>query len=270
MTATQTKRMGLSLLVVAGLALPALGATGVDEVLAFVESKVKDLNSWSADVSIAMPMPTMQNAEGGGGSMVQTGTVSAKKPNLIRMTLQMSMGEMSMGTLVVNDGTTIWTEQNMNGRPMMVMKMSVASAMAQAGSQAGGNFQWDEFLQADKLKAQFDIKDLGQETIGNARAYVLEMTPRNAPPSVAGAPAGMTPGPMRIAFDTQTGMPVKMDLFSSQGATMAAMTYTNYRLNPNLSDSLFQYAPPPNVKVMDMSGGMPPQGGDEAPAPQQQ
>jgi len=243
------KRMSAGLVVTVCAAL--LGSAGAqtlstsDEILAFCEAKTKTITSWTANMKM-----TMRVAPQSPSTVTQEGTISAKKPNRIRVKLSMPMGGQAMDILTVHDGQFLWTEQSVDGQVLMVIKATQEDIEKAGGNVSGTtSLDWDELMKADKVKERYHVKSLSMQTVGGSPCYVLELRPKQAPEGKS----AFTASSMRIYADAGTGLPMKIESFTSDGTLMGTMEYTNYKINPTLADHLFTYSPAPGVQVMDMS-----------------
>ena len=216
-----------------------------DEILAFCEAKTKTITSWTADMKM-----TTRAAAQSPAMITQSGAISAKKPNKMRMKLAIPMGEQKIDVLTVHDGQFLWTEQSVNGQVVMVIKATQEELKETGGNVSGtASLDWDELMNADKVKERYHVKSLGMKAVAGSPCYALELRPKNPPTDNAGS----APSPRRIYMDMGTGLPLKIESFTNDGSIMGMIEYTNYKINPALADSLFSYSPAPGVQVLNMS-----------------
>ena len=89
---------------------------------------------------------------------------------------------------------------------------------------------------------------VGQEEVAGRQAYVLSMGPTTCPSAAA---ADMN-GPVTLWLDKQTFFVLKTVLRNTADTqVMQTRQVTSIRYNPELSDALFAFIPPPGARVLD-------------------
>lgn len=237
---------------VLALAVAAIPAEkSVDEVLAFIEEKFNAFDTMTADYTMKMDTDALK--------MTQHGKIFTRKPDLMRLELDMDMGQSKITTLMVNDGTTMWVEQRVAGRIMTVMKMDaqVIKQLQQQNPMGSMSVGTDAFAKADEIKELFDVTSLGMDRIGRRDVHVLQLVMKEDVAAKASARIGAVPPEMidvfRIFVDAETGVLRSLKILDKQGSPFADMTFSNYKLNPEINPARFAYAPPEGVNAVDIT-----------------
>jgi len=244
--------LGVTLVMSWAVAAPVSAAT-TEEVLAKLTKQRGEVKTFEFD------MKTIMKGEQAGtstGHMAMQVVMKDGKPAgaLMNVKQQMTMGEMTHDTLMVNDGEFLWMETKApsSGR-VMVMKYKPDTGANKNDPQ--------EFTD------QYDLKLVGEEDFDGQKCWVLEGTPKAK--SAAPAARGMGRGSMGMGMQAEEPGKIRMsvgqkDLFvrryifySKSGKEISETQMTNVRLNGKLDPALFKYTPPKGAMVMDMTKGMP-------------
>ncbi|MGE3180316.1 MAG: outer membrane lipoprotein carrier protein LolA [Phycisphaerae bacterium] len=132
--------------------------------------------------------------------------------------------------LMISDGEFTYSLSDING-------VKTASKAAQG--------DWDQ-MPFTGYREQYTIKQLPDEKVDGAAAWVFEMTPKENVGAMAGSK-------MVISFHQESGMPIKTVSYNAEGKPQLTMTMTDIKLNDNISADRFVFKAPPGVEVMDYS-----------------
>ena len=157
-------------------------------------------------------------------------------------------GQVSMSILIVNDGTTMWTEMDnpaLGGR--QVTKVSLEALEQASGAAMGMNLSsMDPVAQLEALSRTMDFEVL--ERAGG------KVTLKGRVTDEARAEMGMLAGSDVDAFifviDEETGFPTEVRADGEN--PFLSMRFSNLEFVDALADELFEYSPPEGTPVMDL------------------
>jgi outer membrane lipoprotein-sorting protein len=109
-------------------------------------------------------------------------------------------------------------------------------------------------------KAAYDIELLPDETIDGAAVYVFKLTPK--------AGSGGEGSAIQY-FRKDCGYPVKIVHFDAAGKPLMTASYTDIKLDEEISPDRFVFTPPEGVEVIDLTEAMAAQASVPASAPAQ-
>jgi len=219
-----------------------------DEILKNIESKTRNIRSYTADMTITVEMM--------GQEMITEGEIIFKKPEKMRMEMSSNMFPQSK-MMVISDGQTMWTYMPaMN----MVQKMDLArmkkelsefyrieDILEQQTKQSG------DMLNPLKGFNRDSIKFVGIEQTAQGKTYTLEVDFPEKMLDTRAQQWGFTPSKAKFWILEDNGVAVKMDIYTQTGNKMMSQEYKNIKLNPKISDSMFVFSPPEGAQVMDMT-----------------
>lgn len=235
---------------VAGLALglaltTALAAdNGFDEAVAAIGAKAAQVRSYQADLSVNISMM--------GQTMVSTGRMVFRSPDLSYTEMETDVGAMKMKQIMVSDGKWMWVHQPaMN----MIMKIDMARVAAETkgarppGVANAGNTDLTKPLQ---MLDPATAKLLRTETLDGVQAYVFEGTP---PQGVARMQGPFMPARVQVWVGVADGLTRKVAMLDKEGKEAMTQTFSNLVINKDYPDAQFRFTPPPGAQVMDMTEG---------------
>ena len=234
-------RTVLSTLIVIALACaPSAQAAQAPAAKTPVKASAKaqsDVQSWQADLTMKMNVQ--------GQSVDVTGTICAKKPNRTR--IEMSLSTMPQAKQVVySDGKTVWVYlPEMN----IATKIDASKARSALGMGAQGDLAGISNPLAGFPKDS--IKALPDETLDKEACKVYDCKP----PVALGGKLPFMPAKIKIWVSKKTNMMVGQDMVGADGNVMMFIRLSNIKVNPELADSVFAFAPPKDAKVSDMTEG---------------
>ncbi len=234
-----------------------------DEILASSVKKSSSIESWTADIKASMAMMSMEIS----------GEI-AFKGGRFRSEMDMNVMGQATSVLVVGDKSgTVWTESNIMGQKM-VMKYEAAQMEAMSGQFGGGmpGMGNGTFSQnpAETLSGLGEMYDLTLKGSGEASGVaVWQLTGKirtdaagvfdTADPTGEMAAMGFSMDAIAVEIGKDDGMMRSMTFGPSEGDPFMTLAYDNLRIDPEISDAMFQYTPPEGTQVMDlgemMSGG---------------
>lgn len=217
-----------------------------EQRLAEIASKAEDINSYR--VTMTMEMEAM------GQTMTTEQQIAFKKPDKMRMTMKMNMmGGMTQE--IYSSGDTTWTYMPMMG---MVMKMDMKKFKG-AGRDHPGMAGSGDIVNLFKHIPEDRIEYIEDKVTDEGLVYVFEANmdfKDKVPPEASGNPMlAMLPKEMVYWISADTGLPVKMIMIGKEGNTMMEQTYSDFEINPEIDDSIFEFTPPEGAQVMDMTEG---------------
>lgn len=109
----------------------------------------------------------------------------------------------------------------------------------------------------DNLHKDYNLKLLADETVDGKSTWVIEATPKTAPP--AGSIATLL-----NYFDKDTGVGIRTVGKDSDGKTILTSLTTDIKLNPTLSADRFVFKAPEGVQVIDVSQSQTPPPADDS------
>ena len=137
------------------------------------------------------------------------------------------------GTIVVSNGKTMWTydpQQN----SVMVMEMP--------------DIDRDQEIDYGNLIAQFlnesDVSFSGIEKIEGRNTFIMDLEPKEEVPS-----AGPFTGNIKVWVDEETWMPLKYDMYDTDGNVIISAELRDLKVNSGISDEVFEFEIPEGAEV---------------------
>jgi outer membrane lipoprotein carrier protein len=217
--------------------------TATRQKLADIESKMQDIKSYKVTMKMEMQMM--------GQTMTTDGKIAFKKPDKMRMTTTTSMMPGATQEMY-SSGDIMWTYM-----PMMRMatKMDMKKLKAAGQNQSGIGANAD-ITNPFKGIPEDKVNYVEEKDTDEGRAYVFEAYPDLGGKMPPGAPEHqMLPKKMVMWISADTGLPVKIIMIGENGNTMMEQDYSDFQINPEIDDSVFEFTPPEGVQVMDMTEG---------------
>lgn len=143
----------------------------------------------------------------------------------------------------IYDGEYTWSLNEMMGQKM-AQKMKASSA----------DLMPESMLKT--VRENHDLKLLPSEKVEGHDTWLLEATPK----AQSGGTEG---GRIHMFFDKNTGLIVKQVVFDPSGKPMSTTTFTDMKVNGNISPDRFVFKAPEGVEVMDMTAAEQPGGNPE-------
>ena len=213
----------------------------------------KLLNMYDAPFSANYGMSMSMNQGGMTMSMDGTGSMTYRDETHMVMNMELNMTMpgtdqgMAMNVRTVSDGTTSWTEMD---NPMMgkqVIKMDIARAKEMSGQGVNANAGSSPIEQLRTLQAYYDFTVAGKSGGSVTLAGTIK---DDAPASIKqGGPMVET---MTVVLNESNGQLQRFEL-GPAGDPAMVMTMNDYRVlsASDVPDSMFDYAPPAGVTVID-------------------
>jgi outer membrane lipoprotein-sorting protein len=212
--------------------------------LAQIEQKIisaaEEVKSCQADMTMLTTMDTpgmTMKSQGKGRFEFQLKDGKKLSRTELKMTTTTTAAgqenRMESGTLAISDGEYSWVLADQMGQKM-VMKRKLDAAQAGVASKA----------MFDALREDFTLKLLDDAKCDGRQAYVIEATPKQP---------GAT-GKQLYFFDKDSGMLLKMEVFTPEGKLLSSTTMTNYKVNEPIDPKRFVFTVPDGVTVMDQTG----------------
>lgn len=220
----------LMLVLTLALVFSPLSAETPGELLDRLEKKSAALKSWEMTTEMTMKSEYIE--------MSSKSTMIAKRidEKSIKMfmdstsnsKMQGMPGEQKISGKMVSDGTVMWSESDAMGQKT-VMKTKAQGDMT-------GNDALKDLLKGNNAVVK------GKETINGQECSVIELS------SDAGGETTTT----TMWLSEKTGMMVKSETKGKSAGTTTLLV-TDFKENPSIDDSKFNYTPPAGVEVVDMT-----------------
>ena len=222
--------------------------TATQQLLDEIAGKSESITSYTADIKMETSMM--------GQPVTTEGNMSFKQPDKMHMkTTTNMMGGMQE---IFSSGGIVYTYM-----PMMKMATRMDMGRLKTGGQMPAGMS--DCTNSAKPFAGFpqdDLKYIETKETDGGKVYVFEARPYyDAKSELAGQMSQDMPTPDmfgdRIVFwvNAETGLLSKMTVFAENGAVMLEQTHSNIRINVPIDDSEFEFTPPKDVQVMDMTEG---------------
>jgi outer membrane lipoprotein-sorting protein len=206
--------------------------------LAEIERKAKVIESYK--------VVTKVETEVLGKPLTTKEEISFKRPGKVRMTTKAK--EMIIETY--STGDILWTYRPTQRIATRVNLRKVKSAKKDHEIVA---------RQADITKP-FDglpkdvIKYIESKETDEGEVYIFEARPDSAGQTPGGAARRqMLPEKVIVWISSETGLPTKTIKIGKSGATMMEKTYSDFQINPVIDDSEFEFTPPADAQVYDLT-----------------
>lgn len=242
----KTRVVSVAMFLILGSALT--WADTIESVEKAIIEKVAKHEGWQAKTVMKQNIESpMMKMDGDGESTFECTKRDGKwlyrmeAKNRTNMVMQGQEQKQTSNLLTVFDGTNVYTLTESDGQKMaMKMKADETSPII-------------DKAYFDALRKDHDLKLLPDESVDGKKCWVIEATPKQAPPP--GMPAALTSW-----HDQDTGLNIKAVGKDSTGKTVMTMTTTDIKLNPKLPPERFVFKAPEGVPVVDMTaagGGVP-------------
>lgn len=222
-----------------------------EQRLAEIKSKAETVNSYRVNMTMEMDMM--------GQAMTTETKMAFKKPDKFYM--KSEMGIMGGATQEVYfTGDIMWTYMSMTNMAMKMdmkkFKDAAGPDMPGMGGMAGNRGITDPFMGHSEDMIEY-IEEI--DTI-EGPAYVFEINMENfmenlgdkMPPGASGF-MNFLPKEMVVWISADTGLTIKTIMIGKNGATMMEQTYSDFEINPEIDDSIFEFTPPEDAQIMDMT-----------------
>ena len=162
---------------------------------------------------------------------------------------------MELDLLTVSDGEILWTEIDMAGMGLQVMKISVEEAEKLAESQAGAGFagnpaSMDPVAQLEMLTSILDF-EVVEESGG--RVTLRGKNASGSPESLGGL-GTLGVDTFDLVIDARTGFPIEIRAGDPEPVIRMELENLRQVSRDALPDGIFVYEPPEGVTVTDLAG----------------
>lgn len=237
-------RVSLAILAVFLFASPSFAQTDkTRKALDELASKTAGITTYKVDMKSKSQM--------GGQTVTAQGSMEFKQPNMIHTTTTANvMGGMKQETYLKDN--ILWTYMPDRGE---AAKVDMAKLRAEAPKEEAS------MMEVPNLARPFDafpkdaVNFTGKKRVGVREAYVFEVSLSTfAPPQGEQQPPPQEmPKKMVFWLSADTGLPFKVTMISGSGSTLMEQTYSNYKTNVPIPDSVFEFRPPQGVQTRDMT-----------------
>lgn len=211
------------------------------ERLAEIRSKAEGVTSYRVNMTMEMDMM--------GQTMTTEGQMAFKKPDKFYTKTETNMmGGMTQE--MYSSGNIMWTYMPATKTATKMDMTKFIAAGQDTSGMAGSAGITDPFkgLSEDMIKYIEEI-----DTI-EGRAYVFEIHMDLGDQMPQDAPGfQLIPKEMSVWISADTGLPIKTIMIGENGATMMEQSYSDFEINPEIDDSVFEFTPPEGVQIMDMT-----------------
>ena len=237
------KVLRISLAIMFALALAGSALAQPDaktqQMMDEISEKTEKIDSCKVDMKIETQMM--------GQMMVTDGKMTFKRPKKMHMVTS----AMGMNQEIFTKGNIVWTY-------MPAMKMATKidlSKVQQAMPEQPGMGMGSDISQPFKGFPADKIRFIETRTEGDVKVHVFEASPSMPGQAPPGHPSQMLPKRIRLMISADNGLPHKMQMLADDGSIMMQQTYSNIKINIPVDDSEFDFVPPEDVQVMDMTQG---------------
>lgn len=251
----------------ATLLLASVSASGqnLDEFKKRIAEKQAAWDTYSADVTSRWNLGTM--------SLILRGTEHGKGAMRVSTTAWDIFNMKLRNRTVIDAAGVQWRETDMMGEQSVVKSAAGSEAPDDSIGMVMGSMFGAEPIDprtiVTGLETGYDMTSLGEETLEGTEVFVIggqlhedetekltEMmndAPEEFGPA-AGFVRGMISGFMQVRayIGVADGFPRKVEFLTQDGAATITQTFTNIKINEPIDDSLFVYAPPDGVEVVDL------------------
>ncbi|MCL4425145.1 MAG: hypothetical protein M1299_07745 [Firmicutes bacterium] len=219
--------LGLMLLTLAGC-----GRSAGRDVRREIEEKGKKVRDYQVMVEMRL--------NHGGLSASQTTKQWYLKPNSYRVEV-LSPAE-ARGQLSLFDGKTFWF-YNEREKVATVLENQKARGLLPGQEYLMDSLQ-EEVLTGSKSEYQ------GETVLEGKPAYLFKL-PGLGDSNEGGKAAPLSGSFRKIWISRDSGLPLHLEGYQSQGALVFTVNYSQLRVNQGLSSDLFTFRPPPGVRVIE-------------------
>lgn len=243
-------RKGIAAMIVAGCLLLSLFVNSVigqegerardektEELFKKIESKVKELKTYKAEVSITMEMM--------GQPMTMKGSLVFKLSNKMKTDMDLPMP--SGKQLMISDGKVMWTYM-----PKMNMgtRIDMDRIKKELGKEMPDKLGSDISKPFSGLKSE-SIRYVGTEKLNGEDAYVFEGLPSEQPQ----VETPFMPSKIKLWVGVKDGLLHKITMYGKEGKEMMSQSFRAIEVNIPIDDSVFVFTPPEGTQIVDMTEG---------------
>lgn len=200
------------------------------EIVARMQQVEKQTKDYHAVVETVLAGPD-------GGEMVLMQEIWRKGSDLLRVEVREGPPEM-VGQVTVFNGKQVWF-YNPHLNQAQIFPVEVPLQLPAQEMTAAMQ------VTAKKLLSESTVKYLAEEMVGGQKTYKVQLVPRKDTDLFA-ASGGK---PITVWIDQEHARRLKMEVPLPTGGRYT-MQYRSIEYNVGLSDSLFQFTPPPGVEVV--------------------
>ena len=221
-----------------------------DEVFRFAGKKMAGYQTWSAEMKQGVNMMGM--------TMTLQGQTWFKHPRYSRTEMQMPMiGSFGKMTIIMGGDGIMWQQMDMLGqKKIMKIDMSVLASniSAKTGQTIDAIQNPDPARQWENSRKFMDFTLVKADKLDNQAVWVLDGTwnkeaSRN--PVLAQQVAAVQT--MRLFIGQQDGFTHRIEQLDKESKPAISIEFVNVQFNPKLDDTMFQYKPPADTEVMDIT-----------------
>lgn len=232
--------------------------TTLRDLEAAVSENLKDIKTMAVDFTQTIHLDADQ-------TLSASGTMSFLLPEKMAMVFSSEMMGQKLTNTTINDGKILWTESRMGKNFVQVYKLDVSALdkmpnLAQLPDIQNQNMSFDQMFNAlEVMKENFTLSWKGTRTIGEEDFYEVEalMTDDGKKKFESLGPTAAVAVKMgakqTLLYDPRSFFLKKMVLYDGQGNETFVFTFSNHRKNVALEPSSFEYQPPADARVVDMT-----------------
>ena len=215
MTAKFTLAVILAIAILIFLSPPPASAISAKKIIEKVEKRYDNLTDFRADFHQTVSIDSSDTA-----GYSASGTLWVKKPNKFRLELEQQTS--------VSDGRTLWTYVPHNNQ-----------VLVDHADTTGGAARPDQLFL--KYFKQAEAKLVGTEQVSGLDCYHLHLCPTGDGDISS----------LHVWVDKDTYLARRLKI-TDAGGMVTDYRFTEVRMNPGLSDSIFIFQVPDGVEVIDM------------------
>ncbi len=210
------------------------------------------------DLSVSLT----QHNKTGGISTVFRGTLQFKSPDKFKADIEIddNLGN-KLRSLSVYDGNVLWQEQTAaKSREINVFKSVMQGATPQAGEFAR---RFNPKKQLQSLMSDYSVISVEKKIKAAGIVYVLEMEfkvqARDRMSQMLKAfshkaqSSELIPDRVILHWDTKAGYISELYMYSKNQELKIVTKYADIKINSGIDEAVFEYAPPKEANIIDMS-----------------
>lgn len=218
-----------------------------DELFTLMADKEAKMKSLQADITVTEKSEDRQMSTAGHMALVRTeqdGKSLRKFYMTMKATLQADQQTMIQEIKVVSDGHLVWQEMRLSTMPVtQVVKGNVTEVTARM---VNGPLISKESI--DQFRKPFDLDAVAEDSIDGRKVYVIEGKLKADQEQ-----AGSIPSKIKFYVDQETLSMRRLLGFDAAGNEFTHLDMTNVKLDEEVDPKTFDYTPPQDAKVTDLT-----------------
>lgn len=244
MKQTRSGRVIGSVLVLALILIAGAGCgrgPSKEDALAEIEENATYLNDYQGDISFQVTAEEQ--------SFSGEGKIFGQKPNKNYNEITIKTGEVEVKATTISNGSIAWALQKIGQDVQQLSKANTEKFLVRAEKALGAKIPRNDirkpFSNLDREKLEY----LGKKKLDGVKTYGFRGKPLiNRPDQWS-----VVPAQIELWIGAEDAMVRKLILLGRAGEELMVALFTNVEINPGVSSSKFEYTPPYNVQVIDIT-----------------